>query len=233
MFTSVQSIRKASIDELIKSSPYFTGLEDDFVDHVSRLMVERTVEKNEVIWLEQDPAEMVYLVASGLVKLFKMSTEGKEQIVRLVRPGGSFGHNGILNGGYRIEAAQAVVPSTLYGLSRVNLESLLQENHLLALNTVRTLATEIHQYLSLIEDLSLRRVKSRLARMLIGHSQDGVFNQLLNLTQGDMASMIGTAREVLGKSLKILEEEGLIRISKRRQVVIMEREMLTLIAAAT
>jgi len=229
MVTSVQSIRKLSIDDLIKSSPYFIGLDDDIVDHVSRLMIERMVEKHEVIWLEQDPAKMVYLVASGLIKLFKMSTEGKEQIIKLVRPGEFFGHNGTLNGGYNIETAQAVVPSILYGLCKSNLERLLQDNNQLALNTVRALATEIHHCLSLIEDLSLKRVKSRLAKMLIDYSQDGVFNGSLVLTRGDMASMIGTVREVLGKSLKVLEDNGIVEF-KCHQIIIKDIDTLKMIA---
>jgi CRP/FNR family transcriptional regulator len=223
-------MRRLSVDELIKSSPYFTGLEDSFVDYVSRLMVERMVEKHEVIWLEQDPAKMVYFVASGLIKLLKISTEGKEQIIKLVRPGESFGHNGILNGSYSVETAQAAVPSILYGLSKSNLDNLLHDNNRLALNTIRILATEAHHYISLIEDLSLRRVSGRLARLLLDYNSDSVFDESPILTRGDMASMIGTAREVLGKSLKVLEEEGIIKTAKGGQIVIVEKEMLTMIA---
>ncbi len=92
------------------------------------------------------------------------------------------------------------------------------------------LATETHHYISLIEDLSLRRVSGRLARLLLDYSSDSVFDESPILTRGDTASMIGTVREVLGKSLKVLEEEGIIKTAKGCQIVIVEKEMLTMIA---
>lgn len=221
-----------SLDELIRSSPYFTGLDDCVLVSIRSLMVKRTVEKKEVLWTEQDPAQTVYFVASGLIRLFKVSSEGKEQIIRLARPGECFGHNGILNGGYNQETAQAVVTATLYGLSKNNLDNLLMDDMQFALNTVKALAIEIHNYITLIEDLSLRRVKGRLARMLVEYDQDGVF-EFLSLKRGDMAAITGTVREVLGKSLKVLEEDGLIKITKDRQIVISDRNRLAMIASST
>jgi len=187
------------------------------------------VEKHEIIWLEQDPAKMIYFVRSGLVKLFKMSTEGKEQILRLGRPGDCFGHTGIFNGGSNPESAQAVVPSVLYGLMNSDLETLLWEHKQLALNTIKALATEMHHYITLVEDLSLRRVSGRLARMLLEHSSEEIFDDSLILTRGDMAAMTGTVREVIGKSLKALEEKGVI-ISNSRRIIIRDSDALRIMA---
>ena len=92
---------------------------------------------------------MIYFVTSGLIKLFKMSTEGKEQILRLGRPGDWFGHTVIFNGGSNHESAQAVVPSVLYGLMKSDLETLLSEHKQFVLNTVKALATEMHHYIVL------------------------------------------------------------------------------------
>jgi len=229
MVTSTQSIRSLSNVEFIRCSPYFAGLDNYLLERIRRLMVERRVEKHEIIWLEQDPANMVYFVTSGLIKLFKMSTEGKEQILRLGRPGDCFGHTGIFNGGSNPESAQAVVPSVLYGLMNSDLETLLWEHKQLALNTVKALATEMHHYMSLVEDLSLRRVSGRLAKFLLEHSSEGVFDESLILTRGDMASMTGTVREVFGKSLKALEEKGVI-ISNSRRIIIRDSDALRIMA---
>ena len=229
MVTSTQSIRSLSNVEFIRSNPYFAGLDNYLLERIRRLMVERRVEKHEIIWLEQDPAKMIYFVRSGLIKLFKMSTEGKEQILRLGRPGDCFGHTGIFNGGSNPESAQAVVPSVLYGLMNSDLETLLWEHKQLALNTIKALATEMHHYITLVEDLSLRRVSGRLARMLLEHSSENVFDDSLILTQGDMAAMTGTVREVIGKSLKALEEKGII-ISNSRRIIIRDSDALRIMA---
>ncbi len=108
MVTLTQSIRSLSNVESIGSSLYFAGLDNCLLERIRRLMVERRVEKHEIIWLEQDLANIVYFVRSGLIKLFKMSTEGKEQILRLGRPGDCFGHTGIFNGGNRARRKREV-----------------------------------------------------------------------------------------------------------------------------
>ena len=231
MVTLTQSDRNASTVELLKSSPYFTGLEVYALKRIGRLMAERMVAKDEIIWLEQDRAKMIYIVASGLIKLFKVSAEGKEQILRLVRPGDCFGHTGIFNGGSNPESAQALAPTVLYGLMNSDLETLLWQQKQLAFNTIKALATEIHHYISLVEDLSLKRVSGRVARMLLDYSSEEVFDDSLIRTRGDMAAMTGTVREVIGKSLKALEEKGVIR-SNRRHIIIRDSEALKTMAGS-
>ena len=227
----VISDRNTATIECLKLSPHFTGLDDCVLERISRLMTVRRVEKQEIIWLEQEPARMIYFMASGLIKLFKTSAEGKEQILRLVRPGDCFGHTGILNGGSNPESAQALAPSLLYGLMKRDLEALLREYEQLALNTIKTLATEMHHYISLVEDLSLRRVSGRLAKMLLEHSRKGVCDTSLILTRADMAAMTGTVREVIGKSLRALEEKGVIRYN-RHNIIIRDSEALRMMASS-
>jgi CRP/FNR family cyclic AMP-dependent transcriptional regulator len=229
MVTLTQPDRNALIVELLKSSPNFTGLEPYTLKKIGRLMVEWMVAKDEIIWLEQDRAKKIYIVASGLIKLFKMSAEGKEQILRLARPGDCFGHTGIFNGGSNPESAQALAPTVLYGIMHSDLEALLWQQPQLALNVIKALATEMHHYISLIEDLSLRRVSGRVARMLLQYSSEESFDNSLIRTQGDMAAMTGSVREVVGKSLRTLEEKGLIR-SNSRHIIIRDSEALKTIA---
>jgi CRP-like cAMP-binding protein len=203
----------------------FSGLDDSVLERVARLMVIREVKKHEIIWLEQEPAKTIYFVAEGLIKLFKTSDGGKEQILRLAGPADCFGHAGALNGGRHPESVQAVVTSLLYGLTSANLETLLAEYPQIARNAIKLLATEMHHYMSLVEDLSLRCVNGRLAKMLLADKIKGACDTSLMLTRADMAAMTGTVREVIGKSLKNLEEKGLIRYD-RRQIIIRDREAL-------
>lgn len=222
--TLIPSGAKDTNIEFLKLSPYFAGLDDDVLEKIGRLMVIKRVEKHEIIWLEQEPSRMIYFVASGLIKLFKTSPGGKEQILRLAHPGDCFGHAGALNGGSNPESAQAVTPSVLHGLSRRDLEVLLVEHQQLAQNTIKLLATEMHHYMSLVEDLSLRCVNGRLAKMLLANNK-GACDTSLILTRADMAAMAGTVREVIGKSLKALEDKGIIRYD-RHKIIIRNREAL-------
>lgn len=203
----------------------FNGLEDIVLEKISRLMVAREVKKHEIIWLEQEPARMIFFVSSGLLKLFKTSDGGKEQILKLARPGDCFGHAGALNGGSHPESVQAVLPSVLYGLGTQDLDSLLGEYPQVARNVIKLLATDIHHYMSLVEDLSLRCVSGRLAKMLLTDNSRAACNTSLVLTRADMAAMTGTVREVIGKSLKTLEDKGVIRYD-RHKIVIRDRAAL-------
>ena len=108
-----------------------------------------------------------------------------------------------------------MAPSVLYGLMSRDLEALLWENKQLAFNTIKSLAKEIHHLVNLIEDLSLRRVSGRLARLLLERSSEGVLKDLPFLTHGDMAAMTGTVREVFGRSLKVLEGKGVVQSNNR------------------
>ena len=213
---------------LLKLNVIFSGLDDGVLQKIAGLMTVREARKHEIIWLEQEPAGQIYFMESGLVKLFKTSVSGKEQILRLVHPADCFGHAGAFNGGSHPESAQAVVPSILYGITRDNMEGLLAEHSQLSRNLIKLLATEMHHYMTLVEDLSLRCVSGRLARMLLMNSHKGVVDASLILTRSDMAAMTGTVREVIGKSLKSLEDQGVIRYD-RRQIVIRDREALKMI----
>jgi CRP/FNR family cyclic AMP-dependent transcriptional regulator len=212
-------------NSFIKRVAIFYGLDEAVLDRIGRLMAVREVRKHEIIWLEQEPARMIYFVAEGLVKMFKTSDGGKEQILRLAYPGDCFGHAGVLNGGRHPESVQAVVPSVLYGLTSADLEALLAEYPQIARNAIKFLATEMHHYMSLVEDLSLRCVSGRLAKMLLADNVKGACDTSLVLTRADMAAMTGTVREVIGKSLKTLEDKGVIHYD-RRQIIIRDREAL-------
>jgi CRP-like cAMP-binding protein len=221
---SLQGEKRAEIG-FLQRVPVFSGLEDDTLEQISRLMAFREVKKHEIIWLEQEPARMVYFVAVGLIKLFKTSDAGKEQILRLAQPGDCFGHAGALNGGWHPESVQALVPSVLFGLSSHNLEELIGEYPQVARNAIKLLATEMHHYISLVEDLSLRCVNGRLAKMLLANSSKDSPDGSPALTRADMAAMTGTVREVIGKSLKTLEDQGVIRYD-RHKIVIRDKEAL-------
>lgn len=223
--TQIKHDTKTIKKEVLRTSPYFRGLDDATLENIGRLMKVKVVDKHEVIWLEEEPAKTMYFIASGLIKLFKTSPGGREQILRLGHPGDCFGHAGVFNSGSNPESAQAIFPSVLYGISGNDLRSLLVGNRQLTDNTIKLLATEMHHYMSLIEDLSLRCVSGRLAKMLLTGNNKSACDTSLVLTRSDMAAMTGTVREVIGKSLKALEDKGVIRYD-RHKIIIRDREAL-------
>ena len=210
--------------EFLKSILYFSGLSPDELDSVKKHVFEKTAERGEAILLEGESAEALYFVVSGAVKVFKTSAEGKEQILDIVRPGDSFNEVATLDGGPNPAGAQALGPVVLYGIRRRDLEIILRDYSPVALNVIRVLAGRVRHLVSLVEDLSFRRVVSRIAKILLEQAGDGTGSRP-RLTQQEMAAMAGTAREVVGRSLKSLEEEGAIRLDRHR-IVITNKEAL-------
>lgn len=216
--------------EFLQSIPYFSGLGPAELDSVRNLIFEKTAERGELILLEGEPAEALYFVASGVAKVFKTSADGKEQTLYLVRPGESFNDVPVFDGGPNLASAQAMGPVVLYGIRKSDLEVLLREHPQVALNANQVLSHRVRHLVSLVEDLSFRHVIARVAKILLEHAGDGT-GPRPRLTQQEMAAMAGTAREMIGRSLKTLEEEGAIRLDRHR-IVITDKEALREMAGA-
>jgi CRP-like cAMP-binding protein len=210
--------------ELLKTTPYFTGLSLTELDAIRPFIIEKKAARGEIILNDGEPAEGLFMVISGAVKLFKTSAEGKEQILSILRPGESFNDDPIFGDMPNHANAQAMSPVVLYEIRKTDISDILQRYPRFGLNTIKILAGQNSRLISLIEELSFKHVTGRVAKILLDHAQGGA-GQGLRLTQQDMAAMAGTAREVVGRSLKSLEEEGIIRLERHR-LVIADKEAL-------
>ena len=214
----------ASKLELLKSSPYFSGLSSDELEAISRLVFEKSYGHGAVIVLEGEVAEALYFVASGAVKVFKTSVDGKEQTLAVIRPQETFNEVPVFDGDVNPASAQAMTPVTLYGIRRSDIENILRSYPYVAINVIKVMAGRLRHLVALVEDLSFRHVIGRVARILLEYTADGALPGP-RLTQRDMAAMAGTAREVVSRSLKTLEKDGFIKIDRHR-IIIKDREAL-------
>lgn len=214
--------------ELLKSIPYFSGLSTAELDSIKEHIFEKSTEGRDLILLEGEPADAMYFVVSGVVKEFKTSSEGKEQILSFIRPGESFNDVSVFDGGPNLSSVQAVGPVVLYGIRSSDLEVILRNHPQVSLNVNRVLSQQMRHMVSLVEDLSFKHVISRVAKILLEYSGNGT-GPKPKLTQQEMAAMAGTAREMVGRSLKSLEDEGAIRLERQR-IVITDKEALREIA---
>jgi len=210
--------------EFLKSILYFSGLSPAELESIRKLVFEKTADRAEMVLLEGESAENLYFVASGAVKVSKTSAEGKEQILSIVRPGESFNDVPMFDGGLNPVSARAMGPILLYGIKKNDMEAILRDYPQIALNVIKVLARRVRHLVSLVEDLSFRHVISRVAKILLEHV-GGEMGRGPRLTQQEMAAMAGTAREVVGRSLKALEEEGAIKLDRHR-IIITDKEAL-------
>ncbi len=205
--------------EFVKSIPYFSGLSPGELDSIRRLIFETTAERGRFIALEGEPAEALYFVVSGVVKVFKTSADGREQILQIVHPGESFMDVPIFDGEPNPASAQAMGPVVLYGMKNSDMGVILRTHPQVSLNVIHVLSQKLRHLVSLVEDLSFKHVTARLAKILLEYAGDGAGPAKPRLTQQEMAAMAGTAREMIGRSLKELEDEKIIRLEHHRIVV--------------
>ncbi len=209
---------------VLTTMPYFTGLSAVELEAVRRLIVEKTIEKGQLVVMEDEPPAAVYFIVSGAVKLFKTSSDGKEQIFHIACPGESFNEVSVFDAGVNPFSVQTMGAATFYEIGKSDFMAIVQRYPRVASNVIQVLSTQIRRLTALVEDFSFKNVIGRVAKILL----DSVLNKPCDhprLTQQEMAAMAGTSREVVGRSLKSLEDSGAIRIDHHR-IIVQNRQKL-------
>ena len=202
----------------ITALSYFSGLSVAELEVIKQSFFEKTIQRGEMIFLEGELADILFFLISGIIKLFKTSAQGKEQIISLARPYEVLNDISIFDNGPNPMSAQAMSTVTLYGIKKDRLEVALRQHPQVSSQIIQVLAARTRQLISLVEDLSFKHVIGRVAKILLEHTGDGA-GPGQRLTQQEMAAMAGTAREVVARSLKAMEERGLIRLERHRIVI--------------
>ncbi|MCL2707454.1 MAG: Crp/Fnr family transcriptional regulator, partial [Dehalococcoidia bacterium] len=198
--------------EFLQTTPLFAGMALPNPDTISCRVFEKKVPRGEIVFLEGDICNTLFIVAEGVVKLFKTSIDGKEQIISFVRPKELFNIVSVFDNKPVPVNAQALGAVTLYGLTGDDLNAVMRDFPEVSQNIIRVQTQSIHTLVSLVEDLSFRSVISRVAKILLENLPDPSNNSPKRLTQREMAAMAGTAREVVARSLKYLEGAGIIEM---------------------
>jgi CRP-like cAMP-binding protein len=199
--------------------PFFSELGEDELAEVASRFHERTFRRGEVILLEGQEPQAVYFVVHGQVRIYRLSPEGREQVLKRLGPGGAFNFVPVLDGGLNPSSAMAWTDVTVYAIERGRFVQMVREHPALAMAILIDFAAKLRHMTALAEDLSLRTVGARLAKLLLTQAaeKEAVPRRM---TQQEMAAQLGTVREVVGRTLAELEREGLIRVERHRIVIV-------------
>lgn len=182
--------------------------------------------RHEFIFMEGDPYVGLYLVLSGRVKVFKTNPEGKEQIIHLVGPREPFADVPLFTGGPYPVTAQALEDARLLFIPRQAFLDLLHGNPEICLRMLGAFAKRLRQLVNLVESLSLKEVTTRLARYLADEARNASHSTFhLPISKANLAAFLGTIPETLSRSLRDLEDNGIISV-QGKQIVIRNRKML-------
>ena len=209
--------------EVLARHPFFAGLGADVLDAVTRRAVIRVYEKNALVYVEGEPAPGLYVVASGKVRVYKTSEDGREQDLFQASAGESINEASAFEAGPTIANAQVTEPSVLLLVSHEALADLMRQHPQIGMAVVRVFSARLRELASLAGDLSLRDVVARMAAVLLRLAGQNAVVRVPS--RAELATMVGTVREVITRTLRHLESAGAIRL-ERGTVVILDRTRL-------
>lgn len=214
------------IDEpTLRAIPEFSLHSEEELTHVRSLIRERHVQRGDILFFEGEPGEWLYYIQSGRVKIFKTSADGKEQVLRIFHADETFNNVPVFDGGPNPASAMVLEDGIIYVLWREDVRRLLATHPAIAISVIQVLATRLRYMVGLVEDLSFKHASARVAKALLLHSAEIEGKTAHRLTQQELAELVGTAREVVGRVLKALEQEGAID-PDQGHITILSRERL-------
>ncbi len=210
----------------LKASFLFSGLTENELEKIAKIALVRRYDKNQTIFIEGREAVGFYIIVKGQVKLYKISSEGKEQILNIVSPGETFAEAVMFSGGRYPAFAQTIISSKLIYLPKDSFLRLIKDNPTLSLNMLATMSKLLRKFNRLIEELSLRNVSALLAKFLVDEAvNSGRQNQQeiqikLDASKTHIAARIGTVSETLSRTLAKFKKAELIKVNGNEITII-------------
>ena len=222
--------------EMLRRCPLFAGLKEDDLKRIRAIASLRQIEKKEVLFSDGEEARGFYVILSGKVKLFKVSPEGKEQILHIVSAPEAFAEAALFLEGTYPAFAEAMTDCQLLYFPKRDFIQLLEKNPQLSINIIVTLSHFLKRFASLIEELSLKEVSSRIAKYVVDlsikSSKEGKNPKEveLDLSKTQLALKLGTISETLSRTLAKMKAKKIIDV-KKNKIIILNREALEELAS--
>ena len=213
--------------DIIPTIPLFNGLPDDQIAAIKQIAIEKQLNKGEIIFSEGEEGKGLFVVAEGRVKVFKVSSEGKEQILHIFGRGQPFGEVPVFAGQRFPANAQAIEKTRVLFFPRVAIVNLIAANPSLALNMLAVMSKKLRQFAVQIENLSLKEMPARLASYLVYLAEEQAEDEVIRLkiSKGQLASLLGTIPETLSRIFAKLSGQNLIRVEGKK-ITILDRSAL-------
>lgn len=216
----------------MKDLPIFSNLDWLEKEKIGRLAGKKLYRKKEFIFREGQPADSIYLVKYGRVRLFKVSAAGKEIALGILKENDIFGENTFFDSTEYTMSAQAIEDTFVCSCSREHLPLLLQ-NPLIAAKIIQFLGKKIQDYTDQVADIAFRDVKERTLTTIMRLAEDyGKKDERgtavdIELTHQDLASLVNASRVMVSNVLTALRKEGIIATDNRRITILHRKEQDT------
>lgn len=215
----------AQTTALIRRVPYFARLKDAELMLVQARLTTQRYESGRIVFFEGDECAGLHLVVSGQARIYRVSLEGREQVLAVLDPGDSCNEVPAVDGGPNPASCGTMELTTFWVLSRAALDDLRREIPSLNDAIIASLSVRCRQLVQRVYNLSFLSVTARVAQFLIEQTEPDRPLSRRRWTQEEIAAEVGTVREMVGRALRQLAEDGLIRLERHR-IHVVDREAL-------
>ncbi len=216
---------KPRVSAILKGAPLFAALTDAEIESLAARAVMRSYSAGETLFSEGDPCAGLYLIVSGRVRIYKESSSGREQVLAIEGPGTSIAELPVFDGGNYPASAAALQTTDLLFVSRKDFRNVCLEHPEVALKVLQVVGGRLRRLVGIIEELSFTTVRHRLISWLLRQERtqgDRGPVVLLSASQQELASQIGTVRELVSRNLTRLQAQGFISVSGREVTILDE-----------
>ncbi len=217
--------------EILKKSPLFSGLSEEELGKIEAVGILKTYRKGELIFSEGENATGFFVNLSGQVKVYKLSVDGREQILHLIFPTDAFAEAALFTGSTYPAFAEALTQTRVLYFPKAQFLGLIQKNPQLSLNMIGSLSFWLRRFVDLVEELSLKDVSARVSKYLLDvcirsgrKEEEGIVIEL-EVSKMQLASRLGTISETLSRAFRRLSDRKIIRVEGKR-IIILNREAL-------
>jgi CRP-like cAMP-binding protein len=213
-------------DDVLLEAPLFAALDEDAATALRQSLVDVRIEKGDVLFAEGDPGERLYVILDGKVKLGVTSADGRENLLGVLGPGEMFGELSLFDPGARTATATALTDAHLKALGRDRLNAWLTGRPELASALLQALAQRLRRVNEQMSDLVFSDVPGRVAKALLdlgerfGVSTDEGLLVTHDMTQEELAQLVGASRETVNKALADFAGRGWLRLEPRAVILL-------------
>jgi len=217
--------RKLNRSETLTRVPIFSGLSEAELSFLAQRTVPRRFSSGETVFAEGEPCAGLFVVESGHIRIFKSSAGGREQVLSIEGPGSSVAELPVFDGGNYPASVSAIDDATLLFVSKQDFQSLCLAHPQVSLKVLRVVGARLRRLVGIIEELSFTTVRHRLAAFLVrlantsGKRSEKGLEISLPANNQQLASQIGTVRELVSRNLSRFQAEGMLKIEGRTVIV--------------
>lgn len=215
----------ASIERVLRKTPLFASLTEPEMRALASRVLRKTLKRGEQLFAEGDSCAGLFLVASGKVRIFKLSASGREQVLAIEGEGSSLAELPVFDGGNYPASAAAWEDSEILFISRKDFRNFCREHPDVGLKVIAVVGSRLRRLVGIIEELSFTTVRQRLISLILQlveadgtPTKEGILVELKKSHQ-DFAAELGTVRELISRNLGRLQAEGFLDVQGRRLVV--------------